>query len=74
MEASKRGRLVDPVTQQRLRTLAEQRSEAHRAFLAASERLGRVVASKPAPMAEIAAVLGISRQAVYALAEKWKDQ
>lgn len=62
---------MDPATEQRLKALADQRSEALGAFLAASERLGRVVAQRPAPMAEMAAVLGVSRQAVYNLASKW---
>ena len=63
---------MDPVTEKRLKALADERSEALGAFLAASERLGRLVASTPAPKTEIASVLGVSRQAVYNLANKWK--
>lgn len=63
---------MDPVTEKRLRALAGEREEALGAFLRASERLGRLVAQTPAPKAEIASVLGVSRQAVYNLASKWK--
>ena len=62
---------MDPVTEKRLKALADEREEALGAFLRASERLGRLVASTSAPKAEIAAVLGVSRQAVYNLAKKW---
>lgn len=62
---------MDPATEQRLKALADQREEALGAFLRASERLGRLVASTSAPKTEIASVLGVSRQAVYNLASKW---
>lgn len=62
---------MDPATEQRLRELAEERKAAQRAFEESSEALGRLVASRPAPMAEVAEVLGISRQAAYKLADKW---
>lgn len=62
---------MDPVTEQRLKALAGEREEALGAFLRASERLGRLVASKPAPVTEMAAVIGVSRQAIYNLVEKW---
>lgn len=63
---------MDPATENQLKALADEREEALGAFLRASERLGRLVAQTSAPKAEIASVLGVSRQAVYNLASKWK--
>ena len=62
---------MDPVTEKRLRELAAERNAAQRTFEQVSGELGRLVASRPAPMAEVAEVLGVSRQAAYKLAEKW---
>lgn len=62
---------MDKATEERLLTLVAARDKAHSEYEERCRDLAKVLASRPAPMAEMARELGISRQALYEFEARW---
>lgn len=62
---------MDKATEERLAALVQARDQAFSDYQQRCRDLAKVLASRPAPMAEMARELGISRQALYEFKDRW---